>query len=277
MSSLSFDRAADYYDATRGYPPGVGDRIARAIAQAVGATPATRFIELGIGTGRIALPLILRGYDFTGVDLSPAMMARLRDKLAEYQREHPGTPPPRVDLREGDVTRLPFGDDEFDAAVTVHVLHLIPNWQDAVSEALRVVKPGGWYVNGGDEHARNPAQVNVQERWVVIARQMGTDTWVKPAGASGPVTRALLCDELRGRGLTPEVLSTVTWTTRTTVRQEIDFIARRLWSRTWLLPGDALDESVRQLESEVLPLVGGSDQTVLTHDQQFIITRTRVG
>ncbi len=37
-------------------------------------------LELGIGTGRLALPLRQRGIDVTGIDLSPAMIARLRAK-----------------------------------------------------------------------------------------------------------------------------------------------------------------------------------------------------
>src|SRR5262249_52442218 len=39
-----------------------------------------RALELGIGTGRIALPLAARGLEVHGIDASPAMVARLRDK-----------------------------------------------------------------------------------------------------------------------------------------------------------------------------------------------------
>ncbi len=39
-----------------------------------------RVLELGIGTGRVALPLRQRGVDVMGIDLSPAMIARLRSK-----------------------------------------------------------------------------------------------------------------------------------------------------------------------------------------------------
>lgn len=42
--------------------------------------PDGRILELGIGTGRIALPLATRGFDVHGIDASPAMVARLRDK-----------------------------------------------------------------------------------------------------------------------------------------------------------------------------------------------------
>src|SRR5215470_3505876 len=39
-----------------------------------------RAVELGIGTGRIAIPLTLRGVRVVGIDASPAMVAKMRDK-----------------------------------------------------------------------------------------------------------------------------------------------------------------------------------------------------
>jgi SAM-dependent methyltransferase len=39
-----------------------------------------RALELGIGTGRVALPLVERGIDVSGIDASAAMVAKLRDK-----------------------------------------------------------------------------------------------------------------------------------------------------------------------------------------------------
>src|SRR5579884_4565904 len=106
MTSISFDRAVEFYDATRGYPPGVDEQIADAIAAAVGATAETRFLEMGIGTGRIAFPLIKRGYHYTGIDLSAAMMGRLREKIDAFAATHPDQPV-RVDLHIGDSTVLP--------------------------------------------------------------------------------------------------------------------------------------------------------------------------
>jgi len=47
-------------------------------------------LELGIGTGRVALPLIRHGVEVHGIDVSPAMVARLRAK--------PGGDRPRVTI-----------------------------------------------------------------------------------------------------------------------------------------------------------------------------------
>src|SRR3954470_15795923 len=104
MPPVSFDRAAEYYDITRGYADGSAERIRDAIVAYTTAGRNTRFLELGVGTGRIALPFIRAGYDYTGVDISPAMMARLAGKLADDS----GASMYRFQLREADITMLPF-------------------------------------------------------------------------------------------------------------------------------------------------------------------------
>src|SRR5260370_35583017 len=81
MPSLSFDRVAQTYDATRGYPPGVDQQIAKAIVDTVNAKPGTTFMEVGVGTGRIAFPLASLGHIYTGEDISAKMVKLLTAKL----------------------------------------------------------------------------------------------------------------------------------------------------------------------------------------------------
>ena len=96
--SLAFDRAAPLYDATRGYPPEVAEQIGAAIIKAADAQPDTRFLEIGVGTGRIALPIALHGYDYTGVDISAPMVDRLRAKVAELQQAETSAAAPPLRL-----------------------------------------------------------------------------------------------------------------------------------------------------------------------------------
>ena len=49
-----------------------------------------RVLELGIGTGRLAIPLAEAGLDVTGIDVSPAMVARLRAKPGGDRRRRRG-------------------------------------------------------------------------------------------------------------------------------------------------------------------------------------------
>ena len=70
--------AATYDDSSEGmFDPALIEVVADVLA---GLAGAGRALELGIGTGRIALPLARRGVPVHGIDLSRAMVARLRAK-----------------------------------------------------------------------------------------------------------------------------------------------------------------------------------------------------
>jgi len=177
MPGVSFDRAAEYYDATRGYEAGSAERIRDAIVAYTGAGPSTRWLELGVGTGRIALPFIRAGYDYTGIDISQAMMDRLIGKLVE----DPGWPGYRFELRQGDITELPFEDSAFDVIIIVHVLHLVADWQAVLREARRVLRPNSWLLLGYDDgHGQHrsigtaPEPDLVRERWLALRSELGS-------------------------------------------------------------------------------------------------------
>ena len=70
---------AEHYDETSDemFDPAVVDPAVDVLAELAGGG---RALELGIGTGRIALPLARRGVPVVGIELSQAMVARLRAK-----------------------------------------------------------------------------------------------------------------------------------------------------------------------------------------------------
>lgn len=70
------ERMAEVYDQWPGVPTNT-EAVAAALTRLAGRGPV---LELGIGTGRIALPLAQRGLRVQGIDASPAMVARLRAK-----------------------------------------------------------------------------------------------------------------------------------------------------------------------------------------------------
>lgn len=142
--SIVFNRAADFYDETRGFPPGVERAVAETLRQAGHLTHASQVLEIGIGTGRIALPLARHVRAVYGVDLARPMLDRLRAKKSGQ----------RIEVAEADAAHLPFPADRFDAAIAVHVFHLMAAWQEAAHELARVLRPGapllhGWN-QGGD-------------------------------------------------------------------------------------------------------------------------------
>ena len=73
MPSVSFDRAAEYYDATRSLPPAVTESTISAL---VTLLRGRRVLEFGAGTGRFSVPLQRAGVALTPVDISRRMLQR---------------------------------------------------------------------------------------------------------------------------------------------------------------------------------------------------------
>jgi ubiquinone/menaquinone biosynthesis C-methylase UbiE len=127
-----WDRSADRYDRAiarveRMVIPGGREW---ACAQAEGDV-----LEVAIGTGRN-----LRYYGagvgaLTGVDLSPKMISRARDRARELGLA--------ADLRVGNAQDLEFPDESFDTVVCTISLCNIPDDRAAISEMHRVLRPGG--------------------------------------------------------------------------------------------------------------------------------------
>lgn len=139
--SVSFDRAAEYYDRTRSADE-VLTRVIPALRELVPADEPC--LEIGIGTGRIALPLVEAGTQVVGIDVSVEMLRKLVAKRPERG--------PLVAI--ADATRLPFAGATFGSAIAAHVLHLIPTWRDAVREIVRVVRPGGVFAASRGSHLK---------------------------------------------------------------------------------------------------------------------------
>jgi ubiquinone/menaquinone biosynthesis C-methylase UbiE len=138
---FTFDkRVSDQYDAQRAHPPEVAHQVGTAIAEQAG--PAGRVLELGVGTGRIALPLAAAGCTVVGVDISAEML----DKLSHESAVQEG----RIELVHADICDLPLTAREFDAVTAVHVLHLVPEWAQALAGAAALIKPGGAVILGRD-------------------------------------------------------------------------------------------------------------------------------
>jgi ubiquinone/menaquinone biosynthesis C-methylase UbiE len=100
----------------------------------LGARARGRVLEVGVGTG-LDLPFYPAGASITGVDLSPAMLAIARQRVADLGVE--------VTLRTADAEALPFDDGTFDTVVCALSLCAIPDPATAIGEMKRVLVPGG--------------------------------------------------------------------------------------------------------------------------------------
>lgn len=174
--SIVFDRAVSYYDNTRGFPPGVDAQVAAFIAESAGITPQSSVLEIGVGTGRIAVPLSRHSGAFIGVDLSLPMLSVLLGKQA--------TTPNPIRVVQGDVLHLPLARHSVDFALAVHILHLVASTERAVAELARVLKPGGVAItcwNDSDDDAFAP----LDDAWksVVPQTHQQTPRWLRSRAA----------------------------------------------------------------------------------------------
>ncbi len=237
--SIVFDRAAGYYDDTRGLPAEVSDQVTDRIEAAAG--PDARFLELGVGTGRIALPLQRRGRTVFGVDLSLPMLERYRANAAAAGL-------PRPPLLRGDVSRLPVRDGGVGAVVEVHVLHLIPAWRQVLAEARRVLAPGGVLLmgkRGSVSHGGGPWR-ETRRRWRALVEGLGGHP--KRPGVQTPEEVAAAITDLGGQA---EELPPVAWQVDETWGESLRLMEQRLFSDTWLVGDAAWQASLGPLCAEI--------------------------
>jgi SAM-dependent methyltransferase len=278
MPPVSFDRAAEYYDTTRGYAAGSAERIRDAIVAYTRAGRDTRFLELGVGTGRIALPFIRAGYDYTGVDISPAMMARLSGKLAGDA----GKATYRLQLREADITALPFEAAHFDVIIAVHVLHLVPEWQHAIQEARRVLRPGGWLLIGSDQILGEddsasdqavPPALRVRRKWWQLRRELDLG---RPDGRSNLRSRdTQLIEYLRGLGASVDPVMLAKYELPAiSARAMADRIKARVFSADWATAEVAHADLSRRLDDWLAQSIDAPDAPVPIVGEFMAITAT---
>lgn len=277
MPGISFDRAVEYYDATRGHGEGVAERIRDAIIKQTGADQTTRFLELGIGTGRIALPFIQAGYDYTGIDLSQPMMDKLEQKLAD----DPAKATFRYQLQQGDITSLSFPDNSFDVIITVHVLHLIDNWQAAIDEARRVLrKPGGKLILGYDDISSSTADqdrfvMHIRKRWAAIMEELGYKEGKvhnRPT-VYGPEAEATIY--LKSIGAKVQAVDLTEYQTPPlSPRDMFERIKQRMYSRDWKTPDDIHAEGVKRLEKWLNEDYADPDRKVSANAQFQAVSAT---
>ena len=227
--SVNFDRAAAYYDRTRMTDPAaLTETLAVLEREIVGRG---RVLEIGVGTGALAVPLWERGVGVVGVDVSTAMLAQLRGKSST------------MPVVAGDATGLPFREDAFGGAYARWVLHLIPAWRDVVRELARVVRPGGVVVIEPGGYRGDWLDV-----WERIERELGPA--VRHIGLDvheGDFTE--LDDAFAEHGATPRDAPRVNVRSADTLGAFFDQARDRSFSWTWRIEPDALKAGIDAVET----------------------------
>jgi demethylmenaquinone methyltransferase / 2-methoxy-6-polyprenyl-1,4-benzoquinol methylase len=126
-----FDRITPVYDAMNRVMTLGLDRRWRRLAAAAAVRPGDRVLDACCGTGDLALAAREAGGEVTGLDFSPAMLARARRKSQS------------VEWVEGDLLALPFPDRTFGAATIGFGIRNVSDLEAGLRELARVLRPGG--------------------------------------------------------------------------------------------------------------------------------------
>jgi SAM-dependent methyltransferase len=226
--SVAFDRAAEFYDRTRAISD---ESMARNVAVLTAELAERgRVLEVGVGTGLLALPLREADVDLVGLDLSAPMLGKLVDKAG-------GRPP--FPLVLADATRIPFGDDSFGGAYLRWVLHLIPSWADALAEMVRVVRREGVIlVNLG---AYGGERLAIQHRFAEL-----TGVSIQPVGLGWGEFEGL--DRAMERlGATPRSLPAVDEAAVDSLNDFLEGIRDGRYSWTWDLTADVRRAALEEI------------------------------
>jgi SAM-dependent methyltransferase len=240
VRSVNFDRAAEFYDATRD----AGDAIVTWTVELLQGEFAGRgrALEIGVGTGAVALPLTDRGVDLVGMDLSMAMMAKLIAKAGGH------APFPLV---RGDATRIPLRDGAVAGAYARHVLHLIADWRTVVAELCRVVGTGVVLVDVGG---------GASDAWLELwdAMEMGSEA--EPVGLDAARDGVGVLDEaFAAAGASLRGVEETARAEFDTVAEAFDEIRRRSPSWTWRVSDAVLDQAIERGTAWTLDRYGTLD------------------
>jgi SAM-dependent methyltransferase len=152
---VNYDQLAPTYD--QRYTVGRFEGIATALRSLAQDVSAARILEVGCGTGRWLAELLPVAREIYGIDLSPGMLQQARQRLES------------LTLICGHASYLPFPASVFDLIFCVNAFHHFPQPRDFISEARRLLRPGGALaIIGMDPHAG-------RDRWYLYDYFVGTD------------------------------------------------------------------------------------------------------
>jgi ubiquinone/menaquinone biosynthesis C-methylase UbiE len=104
------------------------------LSRLVGPAPQ-RVLDVGCGTGFLALRFAELGHTVTAIDLSPKMLDRARHRAEEANQ--------LIDFRVGNAVALDSPDAVYDLVIARHVVWNLAEPERGVAEWLRVLRPGG--------------------------------------------------------------------------------------------------------------------------------------
>ena len=200
--------------------------------------------SLGAGTGRIGEAFVAARDAYVAVDPSAKMLQHFAQKATS-----PRGPTPA--LVQADGQALPFSTGTFDVVLIVQVLSGIPGWRRVVTEARRVLRPGGGLELGHSAGPEYGVDSRMRSQLAVILAERGVDAC--RLGGGRDEIRAWMC---KATPDTKEVIA-ARWETSRSPREFLDRHATG--ARFAALPQTVKEDALCQLAAWAEVTFGAAD------------------
>jgi ubiquinone/menaquinone biosynthesis C-methylase UbiE len=254
---VDFSHNADAYDRRHGAVLSAG--LARSLAEAAHLGPGLRILDIGAGTGRVAIALAALGCDVVAVDPAQPMLRVLRTKIRSFVRRIPLAPavaagrrrrqPDRapVHLVAGEGARLPFADSAFDAAILARTLYLMPDWRDVLNDIIRALKNEGQILHEWGNGTADDEWVQIREKTRALFEEAGVADPFHPGARS----ESDVDEFLAGRGFSVQRQIRVDGDVCLTLAEFMGRLIDGECSYTWDVPAEVQRVCLPRLEKWV--------------------------
>ncbi len=155
-SQAGYDLAAADYDKKEAY---LDSFEKDKLLPLLGDLKNKKVLDVGAGTGRLAMRLAKLGADVTALDVSGAMLEEIKKKLKRNSAE--------IKVIVGDCESMPFGDESFDVVVAAFLIVHLKDLRRFFDEVYRILKPGGKFLVTNINQKR-PPEIRTKEGIIEI-------------------------------------------------------------------------------------------------------------